>query len=82
MSDGHGAQPSGVHSGYHGHNDALYDHDDVDFDDEPQSQAQLDMFIPRRSAPAPPAQAKPSNGMAPLRQPPPPPQKKSIRRPS
>ncbi|KAJ2136094.1 hypothetical protein J3F82_006418, partial [Coemansia sp. RSA 637] len=40
------------------------------------------MFIPRRSAPAPPAQAKPSNGMAPLRQPPPPPQKKSIRRPS
>ncbi|KAJ2482289.1 hypothetical protein IWW56_001194 [Coemansia sp. RSA 2131] len=81
MSDGHGAPPSGVHSGYHGHSDTLYDHDDVDFDDEPQSQAQLDMFIPRRSAPAPPAQAK-SNGMAPMRQPPPPPQKKSARRPN
>ncbi|KAJ2846802.1 hypothetical protein IWW36_004173, partial [Coemansia brasiliensis] len=95
MSDGHGngamppATQAGI-SGYHGiHNDGLYDErdDDLDFS-EPQQQAQLDMFIPRRSAPAPPPQQQQqqpkmppgtSNGagadtrLIPTRQAPPPP---------
>ncbi|KAJ1874922.1 hypothetical protein LPJ55_001136 [Coemansia sp. RSA 990] len=99
MSDGHGngAMPpatQGGISGYHGiHSNGLYDErdDDLDFS-EPQQQAQMDMFIPRRSAPAPPPQQQhpkmpPAIGngadsrLVPTRQAPPPP-KKSGRRPT
>ncbi|KAJ1833371.1 hypothetical protein LPJ63_002813 [Coemansia sp. RSA 2711] len=87
MSDGrgNGAQLPGAQAGmYHGlHGDALYDERDDDLDFAEPQQAQLDMFIPRRSAPAPPpppGQGK--NGrLVPTRQAPPPP-KKAERRPT
>ncbi|KAJ2710418.1 hypothetical protein H4R19_003753 [Coemansia spiralis] len=90
---GHGALPPATQAGvaFRGpHGDSLYDDhdDDVDFVEAARADT-LDVFVPRRSAPMPPAKypqqgagggpTHTNGGMAPARQAPPPPKKSGPR---